>query len=1712
MLTIYQQIQQLDSAIEELFDKVIAYYGFSSDDINFSARITPIGSVHCDVDMGALLAPLQTIPPVMAYQRIMQNTPTVLSQEERFNQEQTQQTIASVFQLLMARYGTWKYASAVPRTFISQKNTYSLYRKDLLYKILRKFLQQEHRAIAIRKQALDLDSLSEDEQKQKLDILSAFIQQFGALDDTADINLSDLRGQMGDLLRQLSTVVSYKDNSFSTFTEKLIKLIESYEPYVYSLLSTNLSHANHYHSVQHRLERLKGYQTECDQLLTELKTLFSIPETDDAKLSSFKLPTADHAQKACQPLFNVLSELFIRLPAQPFESVKKHCISPLKIATWAKTSLQQAAHSPEYSIEFFNDSHYAKGFLSLLTLHSNSHELYDASLQDPLPDFTPLRNEIHSQIETVINLNQDKIARNRPTSSQVNEITALKKAVFNHLSEQLKVILTLKFFHTLDETQKNHIVTQLNSIMITVDIYFNVCVNDILYPLSIQPTTSNEVVWSQAASLIDTKAEWKTLIQKLFKAITDSYECFYRLELHDTYVKLQNVIVRLNCMITHEVHDLTQLSQQLNRTLPIEANARAFQQFLIYTKIFEYIRKIASRYKLDEIPELLIENVPSGWRQQSKQKMIFQKLLLYRFLGPIANRLVTAYSSEADALIWSQLRYNLAKQTVDNQLETLLKNVTSFPTFKSSSLCQKASQTNKSTPFNKSFPSLENIGDKITEWLLLQHPLEETEFNELCYGIYYAMFCINFYYEMGCRKYGFEVETSLFNGEDLVLDTHLFTSNILLGEDICEYKNSIEQMNYSKLQAQYREAYENFLKIYGTKPISFKTFYKQFGIPEPKFKPTPSKTTTSPTHQIQSDKNQRDDTMLSAENLSTHSPNQHRPVNFQGTCEGLSLNLTQEVIPSEDNGFLALGTDRKSFVTSILNYVSAHPEQATLLAADIKQLYEHLTPATATLKTQLENLLKRYEYDCSKTYSVAEWEKCLKHETMGVARAYINGFLPTPSPRKPTDTPYHLTTSIIKLWALATQTTVYLWQPTALTHHTTANINHCQLSSHSPSRHLDTLLNQRVRHLLCLSNHRYNLLTLNLSKEQQEQFMSHRLASLNQLMTYNLVSQPQQPLSFLEIVGLQYRIHCLEAKQATYEHRLTQHDHAHTQQTQSFTNELNTLKAQLKEYSAVHKINELKEVLAERAQINQDPHLKQYYHHLRMMFTVFCTATQMVSSGVVQRASYATRDTVFEGILSIASIFTFFLLQLDFSAVGRFLTKHLGIVFNYLPDTVKHVLLAEGKELTTELVELTKELIEMKGEHLRHGHNPGVLVGESRSGEPARLNPHCGSLYKRLKLALTPETALLTRVAEMTCTLTEMEQLVDTVARWLTLRYQQQIKMCTLNGAKRFAECSMARLVEYIKRGCLAEGTGIDEAGRLTIARELVTMVANPYLSDKTFKTQEVKIEQQSKGDVPQPSIPESHLHCYSGLAVHTPTADGQVQVTFYNDSHEDALRNKISPRYGFRITYPGQGLANEAEEFGLIPAAIQPETVPTAVATQPRAEPIPSTPVSTQASSHTATSSKPEDTVIKTESRDKNKTEENNQIDQIKELNSRLNKNEKVNKNLLKENRELRNDMNLVMDFLQYALVTPGTNSAAMGNYHGQNLTNANVLRQRLRLLNPPEQQSSESASSYQSNPLTQTNTLSTPPPVTSSNRRNKDKQQTKKKSSTAKPKPNVP
>ena len=1685
MLSLYQQIQQLDTTIEQLFDQLIAYYGFSSDDINFSARITPIGSVHCDVDMRAPLAPLQTIPPVKAYQRIMQNTPMVLSQEERFNQEQTQQAIASVFQLLMARYGAWKYASAVPRTIISQQETYSLCRKDLLSKILRKLSQREHRIVAIRKQALDLASLSENEQKQKLDILSAFTQQFGALDDTANMSLGDLGRQTVDLLRQLSTVVSYKDHSFCTFTETLIKLIKLYDPYVYSLITAAPSHANHWHSVQHRLQRLESFQAECDQLLTELKTFFSIQDIENVKLSSFKLPTANHAQTACQPLFNVLSELFIRLPTHPPTESKETSINdPLRTPAWAKISHQYAANSPEYSIDFFKETHYAKGFLSLLALHSNNHELYDATLQDPLLDFKPLLNEICSQIETVINFNRDKIERYMATMGGVDEITPLKETVLSHLSNQLNLIFSLKFFHTLDETQKNHVVAELNSMLTKAKNCFSIYVNIMLRSLSAPLTISNEVEWTKDTSLIDINSEWKTLIQKLFKAITDSYECYYRLELRNMYLNLQNIIDRLNCMMSHEIQDLTWLSQQLNRARPIEANARAFRQFLICEKMFDYTFKFVSKYKLHKVPysHVEVEDISPEQHEQSRLQVLFKKILLYRFLGPTPHKIYK---------FWDEKK---AIQLVNKQIENLLENVTSFPTFNGSPLCRKASQPNKSKSFNKIFPSFEYLRGRILGSLLQQHPLDETEFNELCDTVYYVIFCINFYYELGCRKYGFKVESSLFNGEDLVLDTHFFTSNTLLGKDFCEYKNSIEPMNYSKLQAQYREAHENFLKIYGSNIIPLKTFYKEWGIPEPKFKPTPSKTTTSPTHQIQSDEHQRDDITLSAESSSTHSPSQRQPLNFRGTCEGLSLNLTQEITASEGNGFLALGTDPKSFVTSILNYMSAHPEQATLLAADIKQLYEHPTPATTLLKTQLKSLLKRYEYDDSKTYSVAEWEKCLKYETMGVARAYINSYLPATRISEPTYKPYYLTTSVIKLWSLATQTIVYLWQPAALTTHHSADIHPCQLSPDSPSRHLDTLLNQRVRHLLCLSNHRYNLLTLNLSKEQQEQFMSHRLASLNQLMADNLASQPQQPLSFLEIVALQYRIHCLEAMQTTHERRLTQQDHTHTQQAQSFTNELNTLKTQLEEYSAVLKINELKEVLAERAQINQDPHLKQYYHHLRMMFTVFCTATQMISSGVVQRSSYATRDTVFEAISSVASIITFLLLQLDFSAVGRFLTQRLGIVFKYLPDSVKHFFLAEGKELTTEFTELTKAFFEMKAEHLRHGHNPGVLMGENRSGEPARLNPHCGSLYKRLKLILTPETALLTRVAEMTCTLTEMEQLVDTVARWLTLRYQQQIKMCTLNGAKRFAECSMARLVEYIKRGCLTEGTGIDAEGRLAIAQELITMVANPYLCDKTF---EVKIEQQPENGVPQDPIPERHLHCYSGLVFFSPTEHKQPPK-YYDDSCENALRNKISPQnYGYRIAYPGRGLANEVEEFELIPAPTQPEeTVPAAAAEQPRPEPALSIPVITQTSNVTESAQHESATQTKV-NQPETKAEENKQQQEqaIKSTSNQTREKSLENKisQLKKINRQLRTllEQRIQQDHQREQALH---DLAVILNTHllprGARLPehHLNLRDNRRTILESIINESSARIEAYQS-PLTQTTTQTTqsPPPVSS-------------------------
>ena len=302
----------------------------------------------------------------------------------------------------------------------------------------------------------------------------------------------------------------------------------------------------------------------------------------------------------------------------------------------------------------------------------------------------------------------------------------------------------------------------------------------------------------------------------------------------------------------------------------------------------------------------------------------------------------------------------------------------------------------------------------------------------------------------------------------------------------------------------------------------------------------------------------------------------------------------------------------------------------------------------------------------------------------------------------------------------------------------------------------------------------------------------------------------------------------------------------------------------------------------------------------------------------------------------------------------------------------------------------------------------------------------------------------------------------------------------------------------------MTEGTGIDDAGRCAISQELVTMVANPYLCDKTIKKQEVKIEQQPNDGVPQDPIPESHLHCYSGLAVHTPTADGQVQVTFYDESCEDALRKNISCLYyGFRITYPGQGLANEVEEFGLIPAVTQPETAPAEIVAQPKPEPAASTPMSTQTLNAIASAQHESAIQTKNDDNPKTKIRKNNQIEQIKKLMDKLEDNYQ----------ELQNDMALVINFLQYALVTPGTDPAKMGEYHDQNIKNARILRNRLEELNPSDQQSSELGSSYQSTPLMKTTTPSTkPPPVTSSNSRNKDKQQTKKKSSAATPKPHAP
>jgi len=828
---------------------------------------------------------------------------------------------------------------------------------------------------------------------------------------------------------------------------------------------------------------------------------------------------------------------------------------------------------------------------------------------------------------------------------------------------------------------------------------------------------------------------------------------------------------------------------------------------------------------------------------------------------------------------------------------------------------------------------------------------------------------------------------------------------------------------------------------------------------------------------------------------------------YVGTCEGTILTFKQTHTNSHDynSGFAALNISREAFAKTVIRFLQDQPAQAELLAEEFKRMHEKCTSIPPVFYAKITRLLSRMGFAsdvsiknnqneiCSeikpfKTLPLVFWEILLGTDRDGLDLAcrYIELMPESWVGAQQRTQQLALSSQTIKLWALATQTPIYLWRPTCDSTQSATPVR-CTLNPHSPQQDLFSFFNtyHPCKHLLQLDNSSFGRLKLDMNQAELKSLYITNFRTLNRQMTDNANTQPEQQASqnHLAMVLLKWRIQNLETTQDELQQTvdtMTQRQ-AHTtpnppNQT-NITQELDALKAQLQRHHELLDMPARIEAHQDLQRIEQSPQLSTYYHHLRMIFTVFCTATQMISSGKVKKDSWCARDLAFMGLTTACSFFVTPLLASGFSLLANSLTSHFGSLVTNLPDPIKNLFSAEH------VVNSFLEVGEIREAYLNRGHNPGLNTAPTT--EP-KIDNHWNSLSNNLKHQLTPETTLLMRIARMTCTISEMEDLVDTVARWLTLRYQHIIEACTLTGAQRFAECSMARLIEYIEWGGLKTGTAVNAAARRAVARELVTMVAHPYLCSKFAASfREVKIEQRPKAGGPKHFILESHLHCYSGLAIHTPTEDGNRQVTYYNDSNKPELSERIdTAANGYRIATPGQGLANEVEEFGLIPAATQPETVPAAVVTQPRPEPAPSTPVITQTSNVTGSAS--HESARQAEINHlETKAEENNQI---KQLVSELEKKENENLQLQNDMQNLAQRLQTIEQQYDQTLLSIATimNAQLLPTRAREPVHHLTLREARRTTLQSIIEETSARIETYQS-PLTQTTTQPTqsPPPA---------------------------
>ena len=418
---------------------------------------------------------------------------------------------------------------------------------------------------------------------------------------------------------------------------------------------------------------------------------------------------------------------------------------------------------------------------------------------------------------------------------------------------------------------------------------------------------------------------------------------------------------------------------------------------------------------------------------------------------------------------------------------------------------------------------------------------------------------------------------------------------------------------------------------------------------------------------------------------------------------------------------------------------------------------------------------------------------------------------------------------------------------------------------------------------------------------------------------------------------------------------------------------------------------------------------RAYYNTVRSLFNVYCSSASLINGGMIRRANYTRTGVAGEGLE----------LGLELAEQALHLIPGAGILLPLLKSSTQEALYAASKAL--DLSHLSTEW--QHQQHQAHHH--------LQRSTPQPTQSTCDNLDSwrhKLDYICSFEESVISRMALLTNSPRELEKTVEIIARKLTQRYRQQIRRCTPEGATQFAECSVNRIVHYLKKGHLHAATAYNPRTQQELIQELVACVAIPALNQTTTITLQNN-----------QTVTEQALHSYSGLQV-IATAP-QVYSTFYQHSRNPDLQGRINPEsYGWRHVQESELHPNELTFFGWVTPHVEQGYIGPA---QPyhRGTPVGGAGMAVSNTSPGTKEAKEDNTTDNDSDSIANLKEK---VDKLREKNDELNTRIEKNESITRAN-------------LSFIALNTSTHISTLvapleipGNRHGENLETARLLREQ--------------------------------------------------------------